>query len=229
MEYFEARGISTRKYDDYRAPHFLISRLDPQSKILDYGCGRGQLMDFLKNHGFSRVYGVDILDAEVNDLKQRGFKAKKINAPGEVADPEFKNFDFIILNHILEHIPKDQIISTLKVIRESLLGPSGKLFVMVPNAQSATGPYWAYEDFTHSTLFTSGSLGYVCKMAGFKNISFVDIDCTEGQSFFKKLARKLLLKLFHFRCKIWNLATASRYHHESPVIYSYELKALVEE
>ncbi|MGC9101323.1 MAG: hypothetical protein ACP5HC_08750 [Caldisericum sp.] len=41
---------------------------------------------------------------------------------------------------------------------------------MVRNVQSNTGAYWAYEDFSHFTLFTSGSIYYVLKMAGFDEI-----------------------------------------------------------
>ena len=62
--------------------------------------------------------------------------------------------DVIIMSHVLEHFPKDNIIPTLKKAY-NILNPNGKLIVSVPNAQSNTGSYWAYEDFTHSTLFTS--------------------------------------------------------------------------
>jgi len=61
---------------------------------------------------------------------------------------------------------------------------------MVPNAQSPVGCYWAYEDFTHTTLFTAGSLYYVLKMAGFKEITFVDPLCIEGLPLWKKMVRK---------------------------------------
>lgn len=43
---------------------------------------------------------------------------------------------------------------------------------MMPNAQSNTDCYWAYEDFTHYTLFIAGSLLYVLREAGFTNIEF---------------------------------------------------------
>lgn len=49
---------------------------------------------------------------------------------------------------------------------------------MVPNAQSYTGAYWRYEDFTHNIMFTAGSSTYVLRSAGFENIEFLDPDGT---------------------------------------------------
>ena len=72
-------------------------------------------------------------------------------------------------------MPKHEIIPLLIKVR-SLLTQSGSLLVMVPNAQSNTGSYWAYEDFTHHTLFTAGSLYFVLRQAGFDSVEFVDPD-----------------------------------------------------
>jgi hypothetical protein len=63
---------------------------------------------------------------------------------------------------------------------------------MVRNVQSNTGSYWAYEYFTHFTLFTSGSIYYVLKMAGFDEIEFVDVECLEGIPFIKRMIKKFL-------------------------------------
>ncbi|MBK7370676.1 MAG: hypothetical protein IPJ09_04415 [Saprospiraceae bacterium] len=82
------------------------------------------------------------------------------------------------MSHVLEHIEKINIIDTLITIKSYLLAESGSFVVMVPNAQSVTGAYWMYEDFTHTTLFTSGSIYYVLKSQpknGFqKNILFLE-------------------------------------------------------
>jgi hypothetical protein len=102
----------------------------------------------------------------------------------------------------------------------------GQLIVMVPNAQSNTGCYWAYEDFTHSTLFTAGSLYYVLCAAGFSQVEFIDIDCTAGMKPFKKLMKKCLLGLYIFHFGFWNKVTASAFHSPSPQIFSYEIKAI---
>lgn len=65
---------------------------------------------------------------------------------------------------------------------------------MVPNAQSNTNCYWAYEDFTHNYLFTAGSFLFVLREAGFTNIEFVDIDGMSGQKEFKVILKKYFLQ-----------------------------------
>ncbi len=97
--------------------------------------------------------------------------------------------------------------------------------VAVPNAQANTGAYWAYEDWTHTTIFTTGSLYYVLKAAGFNNIEFLDIDCSMGSPLIKKIIRKALLKLYKLNLSFWNKVTCSSFHKTSPQVFSYEIKA----
>lgn len=105
--------------------------------------------------------------------------------------------------------------------------PGGGLIVMVPNAQSNTGCYWAYEDFTHHTMFTSGSLYYVLRSAGFSDVEFLDVDAIgEVSGFFKKLIKKALLNIYRANYVFWNRVTSSSIHKPSPMIFGYEIKAL---
>lgn len=131
------------------------------------------------------------------------------------------------MSHVLEHIPKENIILTLIDIKQNLLKEDGAFFIAVPNAQSNTNCYWAYEDFTHSTLFTAGSLLYVLKAAGFKSITFVDPYGYEHSSYWKKIMRRLLLKIYDTNNRFWNSVTGSTYHLPSPKIYTWELRALI--
>ena len=130
------------------------------------------------------------------------------------------------MSHLLEHIPKNEMIETLRLIREHLLSEMGQLFVAVPNAMSNTGAYWAYEDFSHETLFTSGSLLFVLRAAGFKNILFLDPNGTAGSVSLIRWIKLALLFLYKLNFNFWNVVTDSAFHRPSPQILSYELKAL---
>jgi hypothetical protein len=124
----------------------------------------------------------------------------------------------------LEMNPKEKCIDTLMAIRK-MLAPGGSYIVMVPNAQSHTGVYWMYEDFTHYLLFTAGSLTYALQSAGFNRIEFLDPKCLKGLSAFGQWKRKILLRLYEIQLNFWNRVTASSFHKPSPRIYSFELKA----
>jgi SAM-dependent methyltransferase len=206
-------------------PHWIRSEIESKElKILDYGCGYGDILCSLRNEDYKNIYGVDIENNAIKHCIKKVLNVKKLDL-NKLKNPFDISFDIIIMSHVIEHIDKNQIINTLSIIRKEFLDRKGKLLIAVPNAQSNTSAYWAYEDFTHSTLFTSGSLFYVLKGAEFNNIEFIDIDSTlGGQSVIKKIIKKFFLKLYIFNKKFWNRATSSSYHDASPMIFSYEIK-----
>jgi len=218
--YFASRGVSPDYYENNRLPAYYeqILPANKHASILDFGCGFGQIMRALQSRGYTNVKGYDIEPAAVNHCRSSGLDVS-------VSQPKNDRFDLIILSHVLEHIDKKQIISQLRTIK-SMLNNGGALFLCVPNAQSNTGCYWAYEDFTHNTLFTAGSLLYVLQQAEFEPIEFIDVDCVSGVSLLKKLAKKILLYMYISNFRFWNKVTNSSFHSPSPQIFSYEIKAL---
>lgn len=196
------------------------------TEILDIGCGLCDLLFQLKNLGYHNLKGIDISKEAFEIGNKNGLDVEIIKSIEEYACNESKKYDFIILSHVLEHIDKNNIIPTLTIIKEKLLKPNGNLFIRVPNAQSNTGCYWAYEDFTHYTLFTTGSLNYVLKAAGFNTIEYLDPYNFKNRNKIKKIIQKLFLKLYHIKSQFWNSITNSAYHRDSMILYCYELKVL---
>jgi len=224
-KYFELRGLDIDNYSNFFVPKWLeneISR-DKSSKILDFGCGFGQLIGALSKQGFTNLKGVDISSDAVNEAQKRGLPVFLITSIQDFAKGDEK-FDVIFMSHVLEHFPKEEVIPTLKLIKENLLLPNGRLFIQVPNAQSPTGLYWMYEDFTHHLLFTAGSLIYVLKASGFTDITFVDPRSEADLNFVQKIKQRLLFYFFVKKTNLWNMATRSQFHKSSPRIYTWELK-----
>lgn len=141
------------------------------------------------------VFGIDINPKAIAHCQSQGIESKVVE---NILDffPAQK-FDLIITTHCLEHLPKDSIIPILTHFRKHCLAKNGKIFVAVPNAQSHTGCYWAYEDFTHTTLFTAGSLIYVLKMAGFSDVAIIDKDALSGSKGLKKDDTKNVFKILY--------------------------------
>ncbi len=222
--YFEYRKIDSSVYEKATIPIWVKNELlDKELKILDYGCGFGQTLQALKSEKYKNCYGVDIEKTAIDFCQNNHLHVEKLDLENLSNPYEFR-FDVIILSHIIEHIPKNDIINTLSLIKEEFLSESGKLLLAVPNAQSNTNAYWAYEDWTHTTLFTSGSLYYVLKAAGFTNIDFLDIDCTLESSGIKKIIKKILLMIYIMNVDFWNKVTCSSYHKPSTQIFGYEIK-----
>jgi predicted TPR repeat methyltransferase len=226
--YFELRQVSPATYADYAIPSWIqrqLDTVDKEARILDFGCGFGQLIQGLKAHGYPRVEGADVEVAALMHCEANGHTVHDVSAGDTFFHSNREQFDLIVTQHVLEHIPKIDVVSTVAHLR-SLLRPMGRLIVAVPNAQAFTGAYWAYEDFTHQTLYTSGSIYYVLKAAGFHDIQFLDIDCTAGLGPIKTVLRRSLRKLFstyyHLMCRL----LVSPTHDPSPNIFSYEIKVV---
>ncbi|WP_109486759.1 class I SAM-dependent methyltransferase [Occallatibacter savannae] len=226
-EYFTLRRQSSEFYASFELPPYLYPVLkeidDP--RILDFGCGFGQMLRALARAGLREIEGIDIEPEAIEFCRSQGLKCtNSFEQPG-FFEEHSASFDFVIMSHVLEHFPKEKMIEHLRQIR-NLLRPGGALILMVPNAQANTGCYWAFEDFTHHFLFTSGSLFYVLRAAGFNDVEFLDIDCTSGLPVWKRAAQRFFLRLYAANYNFWNKITGSAFHHSSPLIFSYEIKAV---
>ena len=226
-DYFNYRNIDAEFYSDYELPKYL-SKVLPRNKnaaILDIGCGFGMTLSALIKEGYKSVRGIDISEKAVKFCNDKGLDVEKSNIL-DYCDAAKEDYDFIIMSHVLEHVEKSQIIITLKNIKMHLLNSEGNLCIMVPNAQSNTGSYWAYEDFTHSTLFTTGSIIYVLKAAGFNLIKFLDPKGIENSAFTRRIFKEFFMSIYKFKKNFWNKITSSSYHKPSPDIFTFDLKVL---
>jgi cyclopropane fatty-acyl-phospholipid synthase-like methyltransferase len=226
--YFASRNIDDLDYKNYKLPKYLIDKIgrNKSVSILDIGCGLGQTLLSLKKEGYNNIKGIDISQEAVDSCREKGLDIEKIENIIKFCKKSEKKFDFIMMSHVLEHIAKDEIINTLISIKKYLMNKNAILYIAVPNAQSNANSYWAFEDFTHSTIFTSGSLIYVLKEAGFKNYEFLDKDCLSGLSIFKKITRKIFLEIYKINKNFWNKITSSSYHKKSPNIFSFQIKII---
>jgi 2-polyprenyl-3-methyl-5-hydroxy-6-metoxy-1,4-benzoquinol methylase len=226
--YFDLRNskITDSLTSEAKLPSYILNILPEHknSPILDIGCGFGGLLLELRKLGYTNIHGVDINDEAIAYCSSIGMDVKKIDSIGEYSNSHTsEKYELIIMTHVIEHIKKDAVIDTLLTIR-SLLKDNGALYLTTPNAQARSGAYWAYEDFTHDFIFTSGSLYYVLKAAGFTTVAFLDKDNIENSKF--KLLKKLFLAIYKAEDRFWNKITGAAYHPMSPIIYSWELKVL---
>ncbi len=229
VDYFSKRAVSICDAVSSGIPSYLRPVLPSrQARILDIGCGTGRLLSALKLEGFEHLHGVDISDQAVEICRSKGLAVEPIGSIQEIRPKDVGDrFDLVVLSHVLEHIPKEGAIPSLRHIRQEVMSKDGSLIVIVPNAQSRTGSYWAYEDFTHYTLYTSGSLRYVLLSAGFMSIDFLDPKCIADTRPILRPLKTFLLFLYETRMRFWNKVTSSSFHASSPCIYSFEIKALV--
>ena len=213
--YFAYRNV---KKDDYKpyVHRYLLNRIRKEESTLDLGCGYGQIASGLTKLGYSNVCVDDISEHALSHCDELGLRRHKNG----------QKYDVIIISHVLEHIPRDQVGEFLTQVKK-LLAVDGRAYVIVPNAQALTGAYWYYEDYTHEFLFTTGSLRYLLMKNGAKSITYFDKQSLEGLSKIKAILRKLYLDLIDYKFKLRNKISANYFHAGSENIYTFELKAEV--
>jgi 2-polyprenyl-3-methyl-5-hydroxy-6-metoxy-1,4-benzoquinol methylase len=150
----------------------LISSCEPGAPILELGCGRGYMLEYLRNKGFNNLKGIDISEEQINISRQKGFDV-------EVADVnDFLNkntikFKMIIALDFVEHFSKDELIPLFEKIYNKLEA-KGIFIFHTPNGQSLLSTNLIYGDLTHLTIFTPNSALQLLKLVGFEQIAFYE-------------------------------------------------------
>lgn len=138
-------------------------KLDNKNKLVDLGCGRGDMLRAFDSIGFE-VTGIDIspkVKEHCDPLKAYSLDILKSPLPFDD-----NSFDIVFSKSVIEHLenPLPYLEKAL-----SLLKPGGKLIVLTPSwLHHGWGPF--YLDHTHVTPFTGPSLIDTLKIAGFEDI-----------------------------------------------------------
>lgn len=121
-------------------PHYVAG-----GRALDVGCGSGAFLATLKRHGW-KVQGVDI--SELSAKRAKELLDVDVFA-GNLEEAKFagNSFDFISMNHSLEHL--SDLNETLTELFR-ILKPGGVLYIEVPNVISkscrTSKKYWFHWD-----------------------------------------------------------------------------------
>lgn len=142
----------------------------PRGRLLDVGCGTGDLAGVFARRGW-QVAGIEPSEQAGKHARENGVDA----VTGTIADAPWPaaHFDAIVFNHSLEHIddPAEALAAATRLLR-----PGGLLVVAVPNFGSwhrrLFGSAWFQLDLPrHLQHFDRDSLDALVRRAGLRTVS----------------------------------------------------------
>ena len=111
-----------------RSDYAIISQLvEPNTRVLDVGCGEGELLHWLALHKQVDARGVEIVGSKVQRAIARGVSVYQGDIDQGLADYPDHAFDYVILSQTLQEVRKP-----LKVLTE-MLRVGRRAIVAFPN------------------------------------------------------------------------------------------------
>ena len=186
----------------YRGYHKKFLKLHPvflpDTKVLDIGCGRGELLNELQKLGCD-CWGVDF-DKSVINVAKNYFGLKNVFVAdlnsffdGNVA--EFPKFDIITFFEVLEHL--DNPLYFIEGVVK-LLKPNGKLVISVPSRERlfTNSYYWDFPP-SHLSRWNKKAVSNFFKKINFKimSVHYTDQFFHLSELFFEKTQLGLMKKM----------------------------------
>ena len=156
----EILAVQSERYADLLAEH---------APVLDWGCGRGELLELLQSRGVD-VVGVEIDAGMVSEARSRGLTVHQVDAVSYMSTCEPESLGAVFSAHVAEHIPFDAL---LEVVHASLraLRPGGVFVAETPNPTSLVVPSNSFIlDPTHLRPIHPSLFAFACETAGFRDV-----------------------------------------------------------
>ena len=116
-------GVTPDRTGKYRTDHLLVAEMIPAgSKVLDVGCGDGELLQLLESRGIDGR-GIELSREGVNRCVARGLAVVQGDADTDLVNYPDDAFDYVILSQTLQATrqPKPVLENLLRIGRRAIV------------------------------------------------------------------------------------------------------------
>jgi 2-polyprenyl-3-methyl-5-hydroxy-6-metoxy-1,4-benzoquinol methylase len=138
-------------------------------RVVDLGCGRGELLELLAEADVS-AYGVDVDRDFIALTREKGLEVVEEDALEHVERLEEGAVDAITASHLIEHLPAHELVGLISTAHDRL-DTGGILIMETPNPESiVAGSINFHRDPTHNRPIHPDTLEFLCESAGFREV-----------------------------------------------------------
>jgi 2-polyprenyl-3-methyl-5-hydroxy-6-metoxy-1,4-benzoquinol methylase len=150
-----------------RAYRPLLPALAGARRVLDWGCGSGDLLVFLAGATGAEIVGFDPSRSQLACARERCRDLARVHCasdPAKVQGP----FDLVFTSHVVEHVPDEELLTFFRALFDRL-APGGKLVVATPNGLNPLAyAFYMASDATHVRMHSPFTLNELASSFGYE-------------------------------------------------------------
>jgi methionine biosynthesis protein MetW len=111
--------------DSPRIDHKIIYEIiEPGSRVLDLGCGNGELLYLLASNKNAKAQGIEVSDEAIYQCVKKGLSVFNSDIESGLVEYPDKSFDYVILNQSMQEVTKVDFIiqEALRVGEKVIVG-----------------------------------------------------------------------------------------------------------
>ncbi len=111
--------------DSTRLDHRIIYGIvEPGSRVLDLGCGTGELLSLLAKEKGAKVQGIELSEQAIYKCVEKGLSVFHGDIDSGLSEYPDKSFDYVILNQSMQEVKKVDFVieEALRVGKEVIVG-----------------------------------------------------------------------------------------------------------
>ncbi|MCD6455035.1 MAG: methyltransferase domain-containing protein, partial [Candidatus Aminicenantes bacterium] len=144
-----------------------VSYLRECQPVLDLGCGRGEMLELLKEEGIEAI-GVDINSEFIKECRDKGLNCIKADAIGYLSSLEDESLGGIFSSQVLEHFPVE-VVEKIIAISWRKVRKGGVFISETVNVASPAAFHGAFLlDPTHITPLHPQTLSFFLESSGWR-------------------------------------------------------------